>query len=919
MKRIQFPLAHHPQQDIILGPIVQRKRRAHEGLIQDAHVKRARLVSTLDDTLAQFAGAPLTPNQVANMLMDATARVTENLDKDQADETATHGASSQDRLVWDKRRLNDLYLRRHDTSSGSLHRGLLLQLLNHDQNQAAAQSQVASSEPASSGNSPFERGIEAIEHATRTSEHLTSLRPTSLARKGQALNQESTLQPGMGSSPLRKPDMDSPLYRQHSGFESKHGHESTSQLEKRAVTVSMPLPAVTNRFESSLGGQSSSGKSVQVESANQHFSDLSTPCKSSKTVQDISSRHFEPLVEISQPNMTPRANLGNNADANGQQTMLQDISDLDFGQTSSNFASPQFVRAGVGAVASPQTCRIGSVDTTSRRRNEPLIRRVVGNHAVFKSSTPQNIAFGTNVFNDSTQLEASPSAELANNHTSDFAPGKEMAEPLRSAPSIRYSYETAGAKTAASPASPVEDFSVSQLGQLRTPHVPRCLDMMASNTPITPAISWNHMCGRPVSDNAVQITPPHCGPKMYNVDMHLGTDIFRTRTPAVDNLALIATQKCGGEARVVVTRENGRLFVRFKLPIEYANKFPQSQGTDVDGSTAMEVDPTPVAGASMGQPVQHDAAAGDPMKICNDSPEDQSWAPFSSGEQLSSIELSRLSVSQPDVASAFAEQRRPLGTKDPNLSSPQKKVSRALDMVASDLPLEKQMGRGRQVALMDAFDDEMVDAPRPDAGDDVDMADKGEKSDVEMADAPSVRRSSRLRVLRSNTRSRTTTRAPKSSISGPNKDASNSGSGRNAKRSTRAKNGAGVANCTRANTNTNKGTQYPAQILAKQTHDESSMEGVEEEGSQTASECKHSKSVGWKDPLEAWEGAKRGTRGRPRKARATQGKTAVEKVEMTTAAAQRKRASQMVAGLDMTAKATSASGRVTRSAARAMN
>ncbi|PHH60709.1 hypothetical protein CDD81_1327 [Ophiocordyceps australis] len=854
MKRIQFPMVENADQEAILGPILQRKRRADAGHIEEAHVKRARLVLTLDDTLAQFAGMPLTPNQVSKMVMDAKAQVTENLDKESADESATNGASSQDRLVSDKRRLNDLYLRRHDTSSGSLHRGLLLQLLNHE-NEAVAKSQITSSEPASSDSSLFERGTEAAaEHTKNSSEALTFLRRNLVPRKAQCLDQESSIEPGLDSSSLlSKPDMDALVSRDDSGLELKHSHDNTSQLGTTTVTVPMSLPGMTTGSEPGLGGESSPGKSVQVESANRECPEPSTPCTSSKTVQDVSERHFETPVETAEPNMTPH---GNNAEVAGQQTMLQDASGLDFGQRSSNFASPQFVKPGVGAGASPQTSRIGSANTTSRRRNEPLIRRVVGNHAVFKSSTPQAIEFGSNVFDDHAQLQASPLAKLENNHTSDFAPGKEIADPFRSAPSIR----------------PVEDFAVSQLGQLRTPHVPRRLDM-AANTAVTPAISWALLMGRDPLENTAQSTPQHCGSKVYDVDMHLGTDIFGTDMPAVDSLARIATHKCGGEAKVVVTRENGRLFVRFKLPIEYSNKFPESQCTEVDDSTAMEVDPMPVAGLNMGQTVEPDAVVGDPMKICNDSPGEQNWSPFSSGEQLGSMELSRLSVSQPDIPSAFAEQRRPLGTKDPNLSSPHKKASRALDMVGSDVSLEKQTSRGRHVPLMDALDDEMVDAPRPDTGDDVDMADKGEKSDVEMADAPCTRRSSRLRVLRSNARSRAT-RAPKSSISAPNKDVSNSGSGRNAKRTTRANNTAGVANRTRANTNINKGAEYPAQILAKQTYHESGMEGLEEQTSQTVADCKHSK-------------------GRPRKPRATQGKTAVEKAEMTTTAAQRKPARAM--------------------------
>ncbi|KAH6603774.1 hypothetical protein Trco_007220 [Trichoderma cornu-damae] len=71
-----------------------------------------------------------------------------------------------------------------------------------------------------------------------------------------------------------------------------------------------------------------------------------------------------------------------------------------------------------------------------------------------------------------------------------------------------------------------------------------------------------------------------------NVDMHRDLDIFGASkatapaSPAVEQLARMAENGCGGHANVVVAKKNGRLVVRFKLPVSYASMFPESQGAD---------------------------------------------------------------------------------------------------------------------------------------------------------------------------------------------------------------------------------------------------------------------------------------------------------------------------------------------------
>ncbi|PON26565.1 hypothetical protein TGAM01_v204575 [Trichoderma gamsii] len=59
-------------------------------------------------------------------------------------------------------------------------------------------------------------------------------------------------------------------------------------------------------------------------------------------------------------------------------------------------------------------------------------------------------------------------------------------------------------------------------------------------------------------------------------------DVFKpdNEQTAVERLAKMAETQCNGHAKVVVAKERGRLFVRFKLPFEYSHLFPESQGAD---------------------------------------------------------------------------------------------------------------------------------------------------------------------------------------------------------------------------------------------------------------------------------------------------------------------------------------------------
>ncbi|KJK94617.1 hypothetical protein H633G_01551 [Metarhizium anisopliae BRIP 53284] len=122
----------------------------------------------------------------------------------------------------------------------------------------------------------------------------------------------------------------------------------------------------------------------------------------------------------------------------------------------------------------------------------------------------------------------------------------------------------------------------------RTPEKPASSEPASTMT--TPAISWGKMTGRKSGDG-VQSTPApkRAGNKdgMRKIDVRRHPNIFRasgpspvSSPPAINRLAEMAVECCAGQAKVMVTEENGRLVVRFKLPTEYAYLFPNNQGMD---------------------------------------------------------------------------------------------------------------------------------------------------------------------------------------------------------------------------------------------------------------------------------------------------------------------------------------------------
>lgn len=218
-----------------------------------------------------------------------------------------------------------------------------------------------------------------------------------------------------------------------------------------------------------------------------------------------------------------------------------DSAPFNFGPTSPSFNSPSWLGCSVAMRGS----RRGS-----RRKSEPLIRSCCRNQAAARQSlSPQKLSFSNAMFlnNDA--------AATAHKH---LVSATVDAGPQRG---------------------------------LDTPEMSQSLDVTMGGT-VTPAISWAKMTGRAPPTALVHSTPlanAAGGPKnVFNVDMRQNLDIFgasqaaspKRRASAIDQLAQIAEEHCAGQAIVVVMRKYGRLLVRFKLPVEHASKFPESQVFD---------------------------------------------------------------------------------------------------------------------------------------------------------------------------------------------------------------------------------------------------------------------------------------------------------------------------------------------------
>ncbi|KAI8719823.1 hypothetical protein NCS52_00764500 [Fusarium sp. LHS14.1] len=214
---------------------------------------------------------------------------------------------------------------------------------------------------------------------------------------------------------------------------------------------------------------------------------------------------------------------------------------FDFGTVSPAFnSSISWMNTSVQA-SEPK--RIKNVNKARRRQSEPLLRKYLKAKARRASSSPQKVRFQEqDIFRDDISI-----GSLFDSVTST---------PAKPTPTDIEAAQLSAIEEASEPEATIDVVTAAELSVVQEVTEPE-------STPI-PTATIEH--------------------GVVNIDMRQNPDIFGTHVsspPApVYSLSRMADDRCQGHAKVVVTEQNGRLFVRFKLSAEYAHMFPTSQGFD---------------------------------------------------------------------------------------------------------------------------------------------------------------------------------------------------------------------------------------------------------------------------------------------------------------------------------------------------
>ncbi|KAI9155513.1 hypothetical protein HJFPF1_08097 [Paramyrothecium foliicola] len=225
-----------------------------------------------------------------------------------------------------------------------------------------------------------------------------------------------------------------------------------------------------------------------------------------------------------------------------------DLTNFDFGPYSLIFAA---CTAQTGSDAQ-EAKRIKDLHSRRRRQSEPLYKNTYKVQKRRSSASPQKLAQKAALAfsNDSIFSSPAPASKEVNLSTTSGTglTNQEQLTPRASAPLHTENTPVTNEPTTAT---------------------------LFSTTPsiqISPAAEQT----APVATENGHTTAEH--PGIFNIDVRQNPDIFGTH--AVNQLAQMAEACCDGHAKVVISQENGRLIVRFKLPTEYASMFPPSQGSD---------------------------------------------------------------------------------------------------------------------------------------------------------------------------------------------------------------------------------------------------------------------------------------------------------------------------------------------------
>ncbi|CAG1977988.1 unnamed protein product [Fusarium graminearum] len=264
---------------------------------------------------------------------------------------------------------------------------------------------------------------------------------------------------------------------------------------------------------------------------------------------------------------------------------------IDFGAPSAFESSLSWMNT--SATASEQA-RSQNVNHARRRRSEPLLLKSVLTQARRRSASPQKLRFKADdtfhdvisiaslfdlpTSDDSTVAEPTTAEPILAEHTAEPILTEPTAEPILAEPTAEpiLTEPTAEPILTEPTAEPIiaEDTEMSDTNVAVTRDV-------AMDDPV-PIATTDDNVAETIDHPVVHDQPAPTEQSIVEIDMRENPDIFGAHPsspPApIQNLSRMADDACSGLAKVVVTEENGRLFVRFKLSAEYAHMFPASQG-----------------------------------------------------------------------------------------------------------------------------------------------------------------------------------------------------------------------------------------------------------------------------------------------------------------------------------------------------
>ncbi|CAF3521829.1 unnamed protein product [Fusarium graminearum] len=291
---------------------------------------------------------------------------------------------------------------------------------------------------------------------------------------------------------------------------------------------------------------------------------------------------------------------------------------IDFGAPSAFESSLSWMNT--SATASEQA-RSQNVNHARRRRSEPLLLKSVLTQARRRSASPQKLRFKADdtfhdvisiaslfdlpTSDDSTVAEPTTAEPILAEHTAEPILTEPTAEPILAEPTAEpiLTEPTAEPILAEPTAEPIlteptaepilaEPTAKPILAEpTAEPIIAEDTEMSDTNVAVTRDVAMDDPVPIATTDDNVAETIDHpvvhdqpapTEQSIVEIDMRENPDIFGAHPsspPApIQNLSRMADDACSGLAKVVVTEENGRLFVRFKLSAEYAHMFPASQG-----------------------------------------------------------------------------------------------------------------------------------------------------------------------------------------------------------------------------------------------------------------------------------------------------------------------------------------------------